>query len=108
MPGMHLILDGATTGFSREESVSVLADAADAAGMTIVAGPEAELTPDGFCAWTIIAESHIALHRRGPAVYCDVFSCKEFDAKALAQLLIRRLRLATYRMEILYRRGAGD
>ena len=66
MSGMHLLLDGVTTGFSVEESVALLYAVTEAAEMTLIAGPDAKATPDGICAWAIIAESHIILSRHGP------------------------------------------
>lgn len=35
----------------------------------------------------VIAESHISIHKKGKLVEIDVFSCKDFNEKALLKLI---------------------
>ena len=80
-----------------EDAQNFLSDVVEAAGMTVISGPYAELVEEpgneGVTAVTILAESHTAIHvwdSISPArVEFDLYSCKEYDVELILNLLNR-------------------
>jgi S-adenosylmethionine/arginine decarboxylase-like enzyme len=63
-------------------------------GMTPIT-PEPMIVIEGqnWQAFQVIAESHISIEGKGDAVYCDIFSCKPFDAVRAHAVLNEHLRV---------------
>ena len=94
---MHLIIDGEGRRHSRLASKSrvllLLRRLPHQMDMQIIEGPHVKLWHDadhpqdgGVTGFVVIAESHISIHTfpdRG-LLWVDVFSCKDFDAEAVA------------------------
>ena len=114
---MHLTIDGKT------EAVGLLADKdklrgllerlPDDMGMCRISGPfvipyftEADfLELKGYFGWVIIAESHIAIttNIKDGEVHVDCFSCKDFNAELVLQLVVAEYELSQLSYNILDR-----
>ncbi len=94
---MHLLIDGEDARHSRLADKSrvrmLLRRLPRQMDMRIIKGPEVFSVEDadhpmdrGVTGFVVIAESHISIHtfpERG-LLWADVFSCKDFDAEAVA------------------------
>ena len=85
---------------------SVLIDAADKAGATIVGEIFHEFSPVGVTGVVAIAESHISIHTWPEHGYAavDVFSCSEtFRPHEAARLIVERLGAESHTIQVIER-----
>ncbi len=112
--GRHLILDGYVNDpgvFTRDNLTRIFAQLVTLLEMTVILGPEFVEVPvdpavlkrvqetgkfedeGGITGFAVISTSHMALHAWPLQGFfsMDVFSCKEFDARAAEAFLTREL-----------------
>jgi S-adenosylmethionine decarboxylase len=122
MPGLHFILDGFEAGNSELMSdIAALTQWMDALpekiGMRIllptvvkrIAYPKCSQGWEGISGFTLIYESHISVHTfpTMKEIHADVFSCKAFDAEAVAREFVRDFRLGRI-TPLVFNRSIGD
>ncbi len=83
----------------------VLNEAMELAGVTCVGIIEKEFEPLGYTIVAALLESHISIHAypEHKAMFIDIFTCGEKDPMIINDLLIKKLKIKKYDIEVIKR-----
>ena len=88
MNPQHQIFDGLVPDIPTSRQLHRLLDAiVKATGLTAFSPVDIHVHNPHWCAYVLIAESHISAHGDGKQGHIDVFSCARFDAMIVYQLI---------------------
>ena len=105
----HLMVDGFTATPPTDAKIrDFFADVVKKVGLHIIAGPFFFRCDSHQAAFTVIAESHIAVTWfPGGLVLTELFSCKPFDAIGMASFVVQAFDLEHWEHRVIERMGIG-
>lgn len=104
--GLHLLFDGKVSRvLTCEDLAAILPELVKEIGMTPLGAPMTIDSAVGPSAIQFIIESHIAINYIGNFITTDIFSCKDFNAGAIARKLIEIFCISEVTFQLLLYRG---